>query len=162
MGADTTSPGQRLPAGLPGELATPDNPLRFRGHSCRVHAIAVGEVFPIPGLGDVFADLRGDGRTLRVSCHSDRGAVVLSLWAGQVCRGSFRLGAKDLDRLLSTLKEMGATLRAAGTVGEPTARQPAVDEPAAAEEPPAAEQTGDVAGTADMARSPIAPRLRVA
>ncbi len=70
----------------------------------------MGELFPMPRLGDVFDDVRDNGRTMRVSCHTDRGAVVVSLWHDALCRGSFRLAAADLDRFISTLTEMSASL----------------------------------------------------
>jgi hypothetical protein len=59
----------------------------------------MGELLPMPKVGDVFADVRGDDRTMRVSCHEDRGVVVVSLWHGRMCRGSFQLSVDDLDRL---------------------------------------------------------------
>lgn len=78
----------------------------------------MGEVLPIPAVGDVFTDVRGDGRTMRVSHHADRGAVVVSLWTGTACRGSFRLAATDIDRLVATLAAMRATA-AGGSTGGP-------------------------------------------
>jgi len=82
--------------------------------------MVMGEVLPLPGLGDVFTDVRGEDRTLRVSCHPERGLVVLSLWAGATCRGSFRLGAGDLPRLLAVLGQVPA----AAPVPEPAADTP--------------------------------------
>lgn len=66
----------------------------------------MGEVAPIPSFGDLFTDVRGADRTMRVSYHGDRGAVVVSLWAGGVCRGSFRMAAADVSRLIDTLTEI--------------------------------------------------------
>jgi hypothetical protein len=63
----------------------------------------MGEVLPLPSFGDVFADIRGDDRTMRVSLHPDHGLVVVSLWAGRVCRGSFRMAVEDVGRLVSAL-----------------------------------------------------------
>ena len=57
----------------------------------------------MPTVGDVFLDVRGDDRTMRVSYHQDRGVVVVSLWAGAACRGSFRLAADDAGRLVALL-----------------------------------------------------------
>jgi len=76
----------------------------------------MGEVLPIPSLGDVFDDVRGDDRALRVSFHADRGVVVVSLWAGPVCRGSFRMAAADIERLQATLEEMRTVAYWAGNV----------------------------------------------
>jgi hypothetical protein len=63
----------------------------------------MGEVRPMPAVGDVFTDVRAGGRTMRVSHHPDQGVVVVSLWAGGLCRGSFRLAADDAGRLAELL-----------------------------------------------------------
>jgi hypothetical protein len=47
----------------------------------------------------MFIDARGDGRTMRVSLHPERGVVVVSLWAGTTCRASFQLPTDDAGRL---------------------------------------------------------------
>jgi hypothetical protein len=59
----------------------------------------MGEVLPMPAVGDVFTDVRGGGRTMRVSQHADKGVVVVSFWAGELCRSSFRLSVADAARL---------------------------------------------------------------
>ncbi|MFI7608396.1 hypothetical protein ACIBTV_25050 [Micromonospora sp. NPDC049366] len=82
----------------------------------------MGEVLPIPSFGDLFADVRGEDRMMRVSYHPDRGAVVLSLWSGPVCRGSFRLSTGDAPRLLALLTEITGAAPTAGT--PPTATVP--------------------------------------
>jgi hypothetical protein len=64
----------------------------------------------MPRVGDVFADVRDDGRTMRISCHEDQGTVVVSLWHNSLCRGSFRLAADDLGRFISALAGMRAPL----------------------------------------------------
>src|SRR4051812_39991180 len=71
-----------------------------------VHSVGMGEVLPMPAFGDLFTDVRGGDRTMRVSYHGDVGVVVVSLWLGPVCRGSFRMAAGDLSRLISTLSEI--------------------------------------------------------
>jgi hypothetical protein len=81
----------------------------------------MGEIRPMPQRGDVFSDIRGDDRTMRVSYHHDRGVVVVSLWAGPVCRGSFRMAATEVDRLISTLGEMRIAVDAAAPADEPPA-----------------------------------------
>lgn len=128
----------------------------------------------MPRLGDVFDDVRDNGRTMRISCHADRDAVVVSLWHDMLCRGSFRLAAGDLDRLIATLAEMSASLRPAPVVTTPVA---ATDGPvpgsgtvalgsgvapgsAADQEEPRPEQTGDVSAAAGFGLLP--PTLRVA
>jgi len=57
----------------------------------------------MPTVGDVFTDVRGGGRTMRVSQHADRGVVVVSFWAGELCRSSFRLTVSDAARLAALL-----------------------------------------------------------
>jgi hypothetical protein len=58
-----------------------------------------------PTRGEVFLDPRGGDRSLRVSWHGDRGVVVLSLWRGSVCAGSFRLEAEELPRFIRALAD---------------------------------------------------------
>jgi hypothetical protein len=68
----------------------------------------MAEVLPFPNPGDVFTDVRGEDRTMRVSCHQDSGIVVVSIWAGRTCRASFRVAPADLARLVGVLT-MAAT-----------------------------------------------------
>lgn len=60
----------------------------------------------MPTVGDVFTDVRGDDRRMRVSYHEDPGVVVVSLWADTVCRGTFRLAARDVTRLAAVLSHV--------------------------------------------------------
>jgi hypothetical protein len=53
-------------------------------------------VTPLPRQGDVFFDSRGPDRTLRISRHPDAGVIVLSIWNGGVCQGTFRLPADQV------------------------------------------------------------------
>lgn len=46
---------------------------------------------PLPKQGDVFFDCRRPDRSLRISRHPDAGVVVLSIWNGGVCQGTFQL-----------------------------------------------------------------------
>ena len=50
---------------------------------------------------ELFADDRGAG--LRASWHPERGIVVLSLWKGDVCAGTFRLPVDEAPRLAAFL-----------------------------------------------------------
>ena len=64
-------------------------------------------VAPLPSYGGVFLDDRGDERSLRVSWHHDAGAaglVVLSLWRGEACVGTFRLEASEVASLVAALQ----------------------------------------------------------
>ena len=66
----------------------------------------MGELVALPTAGDVFEDVRGDDRTMRVTCHPRRGTVVVSLWVDKICRASFQLAADDLPRLREALDGM--------------------------------------------------------
>jgi hypothetical protein len=116
------------------------------------HAGRMGEVLPMPAVGDVFTDVRGDDRTMRVSFHQDRGVVVVSLWAGTVCRGSFRLATDDVARLVEVL----SVIATPGGTGSPDPAETA----AAAVQPsaPSPAETGDVS----MSALPTVPVPRVA
>jgi hypothetical protein len=65
--------------------------------------VRMGVVRPIPTLGGVFRDVRGQGRTLRVSWHAEDGLVVLSLWDGPRCTGTVRIASADVPDLLESL-----------------------------------------------------------
>ncbi|MFC3502532.1 hypothetical protein ACFOOK_16355 [Micromonospora krabiensis] len=125
----------------------------------------MGEVLPIPSFGDLFADVRGEDRMMRVSYHPDRGAVVLSLWSGPVCRGSFRLATGDVPRLLALLTE---TTGAAPTAGAPpTAAVPDRTDPRSpvvrrAAVPRPAGGSDAQEGAAHRRRLPIVPLPRIA
>ncbi|GAA3956995.1 hypothetical protein [Actinoplanes auranticolor] len=90
----------------------------------------------MPTVGDVFQDVRGDDRTMRVSYHQDRGITVVSLWAGTVCRGSFRLATEDVGRLAALLSDIASP---PGATPSPAAETAPEAQPA-----PSPEQTGDV------------------
>ena len=117
----------------------------------------------MPSFGDLFTDLRGDDRTMRVSYHPDRGAVVVSLWSGTVCRGSFRMPVDDVRKLTTLLTEIEASVAASSSV--PASGGPAAGTAVAggAVPPvPALDQTGDISGTRHRAALPIPPVPRVA
>lgn len=59
---------------------------------------------PLPSRGEVFLDDRGDGRALRVSWHPEADVVVLSLWRGRTCAGTFRLSVEDVPALVELLR----------------------------------------------------------
>jgi hypothetical protein len=66
----------------------------------------MAEIVPFPASSrEVFLDTRGGHRALRVSWHGDAGVVVLSLWRGGTCTGSFRMPASDVPALLRSLSE---------------------------------------------------------
>ena len=50
-----------------------------------------------------FYDTRGPVRRMGVSAHPVDSTMVISLWQGDVCTGTFRLPAPEAARLISTL-----------------------------------------------------------
>jgi hypothetical protein len=72
---------------------------------------------------------------------------VVSLWAGGTCRGSFRLAAGDVDRMVAVLR--GVELPLPEQTVEPA-------QPETSEGP----QTSE--GTANRGTLPAVPRLQVA
>jgi hypothetical protein len=52
-----------------------------------------------------FVDPRSPARRLGVSTHPEAGVVVLSLWQGEQCTGTFRLRVLDADILIDVLTE---------------------------------------------------------
>jgi len=63
----------------------------------------VRRLSPVPRIGDMFLDARGDERSMRVSLHPERGLAVVSLWAGTTCRATFQLPLDDASRLSDLL-----------------------------------------------------------
>ena len=62
-------------------------------------------VAPLPATGEVFLDARGSGRALRVSWHGEADLVVLSLWNGDTCSGTFRLPVEQVPDLIDALRD---------------------------------------------------------
>jgi hypothetical protein len=58
--------------------------------------------------GDVFIDVRGGDRGMRVSYHQDAGVLVISLWSGRTCRATFQLAGAEAGRLSALLGEISA------------------------------------------------------
>jgi hypothetical protein len=59
---------------------------------------------PLPRAGEVFFDVRGDSRTMRLSWYAGTGVAVFSIWQGGNCTGTFRLPLADLPRMIETLR----------------------------------------------------------
>ena len=90
---------------------------------------------PLPRVGEVFFDDRGEDRVLRLSWHPDAEVMVLSIWNGGACTGTFRLAARDVPVLMETLSQ-GVPVpqprgrrHAAPADDEPAGRPPAPAEP---------------------------------
>ncbi|MBE1488376.1 hypothetical protein [Plantactinospora soyae] len=128
----------------------------------------MSEVLPMPSFGDLFTDTRGGDRTMRVSYHSERGTVVMSLWLGPVCRGSFRLDVGDARRLASTLDEILTSVDSTVTAGPSDGPTPEADAPdpagvgAAESTSPPIDRPNEVTGAVDSTRLASVTRLRVA
>ena len=60
---------------------------------------------PLPAAGEVFLDDRGSERVLRVSWHGEADVVVLSLWHGDTCTGTFRLPVEEVPDLVAALRD---------------------------------------------------------
>jgi hypothetical protein len=83
------------------------------------------EEVPPQSPREVFTDIRGGDRTMRVSYHSDREVVVVSLWLDGLCRASFRMAAGDVERFTSALQ----AIRPAAVEPDPATPSPAPDDP---------------------------------
>jgi hypothetical protein len=90
-------------------------------------SMSSSDAAPLPRLGEVFFDVRGNSRSMRLSWYADTGVAVLSIWQGGMCTGTFRLAIADLPRMVQTLQrgpggpgpEWDAGAPAAGAAGEP-------------------------------------------
>ncbi len=61
-------------------------------------------VAPTPLGAEFFLDTRGEARTLRVRWHHEEGLVLLSLWHGGECTGTFRLPLAEVPVLVEALR----------------------------------------------------------
>lgn len=59
---------------------------------------------PLPKSGAIYLDPRGSERALRVTWHHETDLVVLSLWRGRTCAGSFRLPIEEVPDLINQLR----------------------------------------------------------
>ena len=53
--------------------------------------MSASDAAPLPRLGEVFFDVRGSSRSMRLSWYADTGVSVFSIWQGGTCTGTFRL-----------------------------------------------------------------------
>jgi len=67
-------------------------------------SMSSSDAAPLPRLGEVFFDVRGNSRSMRLSWYADTGVAVLSIWQGGMCTGTFRLPIADLPRMVQTLQ----------------------------------------------------------
>jgi hypothetical protein len=70
--------------------------------------MSASDAAPLPRLGEIFFDVRGSSRSMRLSWYSttgaNTGAAVFSIWQGGTCTGTFRLPVEDLTRLVDSLR----------------------------------------------------------
>jgi hypothetical protein len=67
-------------------------------------SMSASDAAPLPRLGEVFFDVRGESRTMRLSWYADTGVAVFSIWQGGTCTGTFRLPIADLPRMVEALQ----------------------------------------------------------
>ncbi len=72
---------------------------------------------PLPRLGEVFFDVRGSARSMRLSWYAETGVAVFSIWQAGTCTGTFRLPMGELDRMIETLGRGPVGRLAADPVG---------------------------------------------
>src|SRR5580693_4577908 len=66
--------------------------------------MSASDAAPLPRLGEVFFDVRGSSRSMRLSWYADTGVSVFSIWQGGTCTGTFRLPMEELPRLIDALQ----------------------------------------------------------
>jgi hypothetical protein len=81
------------------------------------------DAVPLPREGEVFFDVRGEARSMRLSWYANSLVAVFSIWQGNRCTGTFRLPFADLDRMVQTLQAgpaPPARMTSAGSPAPPT------------------------------------------
>ena len=92
--------------------------------------MSASDAAPLPRLGEVFFDVRGDSRTMRVSWYADTGVALFSIWQGDTCTGTFRLPIPELPRMVEALTKGPPDLAgSASRTGDPGLRQPGTGPP---------------------------------
>src|SRR5579871_3734305 len=86
-------------------------------------SMSASDAAPLPRLGEVFFDVRGSSRSMRLSWYADTGVSVFSIWQGGTCTGTFRLPMEELPRLVDSLQRgvQGADPRGGGGYQHPGA-----------------------------------------
>ena len=106
-------------------------------------SMSASDAAPLPRLGEVFFDVRGNSRSMRLSWYADTGVAVFSIWQGGTCTGTFRLPMDDLARMIEALRrgpqgqrgprevpgEAAGGLRPPPAEACPAPRQPGPQEP---------------------------------
>jgi hypothetical protein len=97
--------------------------------------MSASDAAPLPRLGEVFFDVRGDSRSMRLSWYADTGVAVFSIWQGGRCTGTFRLPIDDLPRMIDTLQRGPQQRRRAAPDGRRPERAERPDRKHAGHEP---------------------------
>src|SRR5215813_6936019 len=87
-------------------------------------SMSASDAAPLPRLGEVFFDVRGESRTMRLSWYADTGVAVFSIWQGGTCTGTFRLPIADLPRMVEALRRGPHGHGDQVTGGQPGSREP--------------------------------------
>ena len=77
------------------------------------------DAVPLPREGEVFFDVRGESRAMRLSWYADSSVAVFSIWQGNRCTSTFRLPFGDLARMVETLEAGPPSLSSDPHPGEP-------------------------------------------
>jgi hypothetical protein len=93
-------------------------------------SMSASDPAPLPRLGEVFFDVRGESRSLRLSWYAGTQVAVFSIWQGSTCTGTFRLPMADLPRMVATLRQ-GPPVPGPVPAGAGRARPPATGDYAA-------------------------------
>src|SRR5919108_5353938 len=88
-------------------------------------SMSASDAAPLPRLGEVYFDVRGESRTMRLSWYADTGVAVFSIWQGGTCTGTFRLPIADLPRMIDALQRgpHGGAREAGGPHDDPRATE---------------------------------------
>ena len=89
---------------VPSKARTAQSTGQRRLFSATMGCMSASDAAPLPRLGEVFFDVRGNSRSMRLSWYADTGVAVLSIWQGGMCTGTFRLAIADLPRMVETLR----------------------------------------------------------
>jgi hypothetical protein len=118
-------------------------------------SMSASDAAPLPRLGEVFFDVRGESRTMRLSWYADTGVAVFSIWQGGTCTGTFRLPIADLPRMVEALRRGPHAHDDQVTGEQPGSREPR--RPAAPGPPPPRTELDRDIGTGQTAAAVHAP-----
>ena len=118
-------------------------------------SMSASDAAPLPRLGEVFFDVRGESRTMRLSWYADTGVAVFSIWQGGTCTGTFRLPIADLPRMVEALRRGPHGHDDQVTGEQPGSREPR--RPAAPGPPPPRPELDRDIGTGQTAAAVHAP-----